>query len=167
MKRGLTGLALMVALLNAAVALHSYAATDSTEIRISGTIQAAANCIINNNQPIMVEFGRLNIDEIDGFNYQQPVPFTMNCSGLPSNSMKLQITGTISNFNSSLLATTKDNLALIFFDPDEHYLRVNNSWYSFTYPYVPAITVAPYKRSGAALTGGDFTATALLVIELE
>lgn len=167
MKRELTGVALIMAVLNAAVPLYSYAETASTEIRISGTVQAGSGCVINNNQPITVEFGRINVDEVNGFNYLQPVPFTMNCGDIPSNSMRIQITGTISGFHPSLLATTIANLGIAFYDPNDYNLKVNNSWYSFTYPDVPKITAAPYKRSGTKLTGGEFTATALLVIELQ
>ncbi|TQC70245.1 fimbrial protein [Pantoea dispersa] len=167
MKRKLTGLTLMLAALNATGPLFSHAETASTEIRISGTVQAGSGCVINNNQPITVEFGRVNIDEINGFNYLQPVPFTMNCNEIPSNSMRIQVTGTISSFHPSLLATTKANLGIAFYDPDDYNLAVNNSWYSFTYPDVPKITAAPYKRRNATLTSGDFTATALLVIELQ
>ena len=167
MKHKLTGLALMLVALNAAVPLYSHAETASTEIRISGTVQAGSGCVFNNNQSITVEFGRVNIDEIDGYNYLQPVPLNINCAEIPSNNMKLQITGTISSFQPSLLATSRSSLALIFYDPDDSLLRVNNTWYNFTYPDVPKITVAPYKQRGAALAGGDFTATALLVIEFQ
>lgn len=169
MKRKLTGLTLMLAALNAAVPLFSHAETASTEIRISGTVQAGSGCVINNNQPIIVEFGEMQIDDvIDGL-HSKYFQFDIDCPGLDFGApIKLQFRGKEFSYypGSGFLDTSKDYL-FINITRANTTMRVNQTWLSMIQPDSPTFSAKLGVYENARPTTGEFNATATVVVEIQ
>ncbi|TQI82264.1 type 1 fimbria pilin [Serratia fonticola] len=131
-------------------------------VNVTVTVTAPTPCVLNNNQPITVEFGEVMTTRVDGNNYRKPVDYTLFCSAAAKNAMKLQIQGIGAGFDPKVLQTEKTGLGIA--------LRQGgvpldiNSWLNFTYPNKPLLEAVPVKQSGITLTGGDFSSGAILKI---
>lgn len=149
------------------IAATASAKESSIAVSFSGVLVDSATCYIENSQPIEVRFGsQVVVENIDGNQYLQSIPFRLSCSQLNSNSMRLKIQGrTRSVDGRSVLDAGKNGLGIALY-----HNRANmtpNSWYSFTYPNTPSLTAAPIKNSNANLTLGSFSMTATLTIEYQ
>jgi len=134
-------------------------------VNVSATIMDPP-CIINGNSPISVNFGNdILISRIDGYNYEQPIAYTLDCSAATSNLLKMQLKGSGATFNSVLLATNKVNLG-IELRSNGSKLAVNN-WLNFTNPARPVLTAVLVKNAAIAPTGGVFSASSTLVVEYQ
>ncbi|KTS32012.1 fimbrial protein [Pantoea dispersa] len=147
--------------------LLSDALASSFSVNISGNVMVPADCKINNGMPISVNFGDVRTDKIDGKAYQQPVSFTLSCTNLPSNALKLQLQGNAASFDSGALRASVSGLGIAFFKSNAERLNINTSWVNFTYPALPVITAVPVKDKSSSLTGGSFTSAATLAVELQ
>lgn len=135
-------------------------------VSIRGVIVAPPTCIINAGSILHVPFGNdLMTTRIDGVNYRRAVPYTVTCTGLPSNGMTLKLQGTGSSFNSALLGTNNVNLGIKLFINGAAW-SLNNT-VNFTYPSLPAMEAVPVKRPASTLSAGAFSASATLVVALQ
>jgi type 1 fimbria pilin len=142
------------------------AAALETNMSFNGILIEDPSCVLNNNQPIMVDFGDVVISEINGVNYTQPVEYTLSCEAKADKAMKLMIYGSAAPFNSSALATNKTNKLAIIFQANNSKLSVNN-WVNFTYPEIPKLTATPIKKSDATLKAGKFSAGATMMMDFQ
>ncbi|MBC3379047.1 fimbrial protein [Serratia fonticola] len=132
----------------------------------SGTLVVPPPCVLNNNTDIPVSFGTdLLAGRVNGSNYAQPIPYTLDCTGAPTTALKLQFQGTGADFDTSVLETSKPDLGLE--------LRSNgvklpmNTWFNFTDPARPSLMAVPVKATGSTLTGGAFTAASTLLVDYQ
>jgi type 1 fimbria pilin len=142
------------------------APAQAIEAYFYGTLVVPPPCVLNNNTDISVNFGNdLLAGRVNGANYAQPIPYTLDCTGAPTNALKLQFQGTGAGFDTSVLETSKSDLGLE--------LRSNgvklpmNTWFNFTDPARPALTAVPVKATGSTLTGGAFTAASTLLVDYQ
>lgn len=148
----------MVALL---MALPFITLATST-VTVNVTILAPPPCIINDDQPVTVEFGEVMTTRVDGENYKMPVNYTLSCSEMSSNAMTLAIVGNPTEFDTTSLQTDKNGLGVRLLDGDSPYTI--NSQIKFTYPDKPELYAIPVQQSGVTLTGGEFSASATMKI---
>lgn len=137
----------------------------ATTVTVKVTVVAPPPCIINDDRPIVVEFGDVLTTRVDGSNYRLPVNYTLNCKDALSNAMKLQVQGVGAGFDGTVLQTNKAGLGIELQQGDAK-LPVN-SWLNFTYPSKPELWVVPVKQNGATLTGGEFTAGATMKVDYQ
>lgn len=130
-------------------------------LTVKVTVTSPPPCIINNNQQIVVEFNEVMTTQVYVNNYRRPVNYTLSCTGLSSNALKLQIVGT-AGFNSQVLKTDKAGLGIALLQ-GENRVAVNG-FLNFTYPNAPKLEAALVKQSGATLVGGRFNASATLKV---
>lgn len=136
---------------------------DQKDVFFTGTLISPPACVINSNGPISVDFGsNLLAGRVDGVNYEQPLNYTMDCSGASSNALRLSIMGAKASFNPAFVETSKGNLGIAI--RVDGVLLPMQAWHTFTYPSRPVLTAVPVKASGSSLTGGAFTATAILLV---
>lgn len=155
------GLATTVVLSLLSATVHAFL----INVTVSGTVIDPA-CVINGNAPINIDFGNdILISNIDGNAYEQPIPYTLDCSAATAKTLKLQLKGTGAAFDSTLLLTSKADLG-IELRSNSRKLPVN-SWENFTDPARPALSAVLVKNSGGTLTGGAFTATSTLLIDYQ
>lgn len=140
-----------------------YSDTASVNFNVKVTI-AQETCVVNDNNPIAVDFKMVVIKNIDGINYQEDIPYTLDCpKAALSQKLRLQFSGTGSNFNKDILRTSENDLGLRF--------RINdvdmdlNSWQDFSYGSLPKLTVVPYKSSLGGISAGEFNASATFSVE--
>ncbi len=143
----------------AAVPLMLQAATTVT---VKVTVVAPPPCVINGDRPIEVDFGEVMTTRVDGSSYRVPVDYSLSCSGQSKNAMKLQVLGTGAAFDAAVLRTNKTGLGIQLQQGDSKLTL--NSWLNFTYPNTPELWAVPVKQSGAALSGGEFTAGATMKV---
>ncbi|WP_240775909.1 fimbrial protein [Serratia proteamaculans] len=134
-------------------------------ITVKGVIQTMS-CVINGGKDIDVDFGStLKTALIDGSQYKTRVVFTLSCSGNSSNALKMQINGTAAGFDATALATDKTDLGLALINGGKK--QPINAWFNFTYPTLPVLEMVPVKKAGVTLSGGDFNATATLMVDVQ
>lgn len=125
-------------------------------------------CTVNNNRPITVNFGLMDIPNIDGVRYEQDVTYSLVCDNNASTTnpaLKLQFSGVGASFNSELLSTSERYLGIRL---KQRGLNLPmNSWVSFKYNDQPRITAVPVKSGDGGLDDGDFSASATFSVEYE
>ncbi|MBF7993684.1 fimbrial protein [Rahnella laticis] len=143
----------------------SLPAKADVSIDITGTYTATPKCTINNDNEITVKFGDMLTTRI-GPDYAQPVTYSVECPGLTSGLIKMQLAGGASSFDGGLLETTNADLAVKFLAGGTQ-LPVNTDL-NFDYQAgPPVLTAIPVQRPGATLNGGDFSATATMKINVQ
>nr|WP_241389471.1 MULTISPECIES: fimbrial protein [Serratia]ULG12124.1 exotoxin [Serratia entomophila]ULG12321.1 exotoxin [Serratia entomophila]ULG12357.1 exotoxin [Serratia entomophila]ULG15951.1 exotoxin [Serratia proteamaculans]ULG18451.1 exotoxin [Serratia proteamaculans] len=141
----------------------------SVSVDVTVVVLAQPPCVINNDQPIDVNFQDVMTSMVDGVGYQMPIPYTLICTGLASNDLRMMIQGT---------PTTFDDTAIQVTDRSNMGIRIINNgtpqqvgeWFDFTYSSPtskPGLYVVPVKQSGSTLTEGSFTATGSMVVEYQ
>lgn len=144
----------------------SEAALAQVSLAIRGVIIAPPTCIINGGNTLNVPFGNaLMTTRIDGVNYRRQVPYTVTCTGLPSNGMTLKLQGTGAGFDSTSLSTNNADLGIKLFINGA--LWPLNNTVNFTYPTLPRMEAVPVKRIGSVLSAGAFSASATVVVALQ
>lgn len=131
-------------------------------VTVKVTVVEIPPCTINGNKVIEVDFGDVIVSKIDGHNYMKTVDYSLECSGQPTNAMKLAIQGIPSSFDKTALKTNVEGFGIA--------MRVNglplpiNSALNFVYPNKPALQAVPVKNTGIDLSGGEFSAGATLKV---
>ncbi|MDK9637845.1 fimbrial protein [Enterobacter hormaechei] len=137
----------------------------SLNVTVSGTV-IDPPCVINGNAPINIDFGNnILIGRIDGNAYEQPIPYTLDCSTATAKTLKLQLKGNGATFDPTVLRTSKAALG-IELKSNGSKLAVNN-WENFTDPARPTLSAVLVKNGGGMLTGGAFTATSTLLVDYQ
>lgn len=144
-------------------ALHPIFANPLVTVNV--TVQAPPPCTVNDEKPIEIEFHELLTTRIDGVRYRTPLNYTLSCDGAANNAMKIQLVGSSASFDNSLLQTSTPGLGIML-QRGEEQIPINN-WVNFTYPEKPDLWAIPIKQKGATLTGGEFTAGALMKIDFQ
>lgn len=158
-------IALMVLALSTWSSL-SYAISDSVSFDVKVTI-VTKTCIVNNNNPISVEFGEMIINKIKDGIYEQNIPYTLDCDEpATGQGLRLQFLGTGAVFNTNLLQTSERDLGLQF--------KINgnafnlNTWQNFAYTNtLPSLSVLAVASSIGGIDDGEFTATATFNVEYQ
>ena len=156
------GVALYATLLALGTTAHpAIAAPFSISVTV---ILTAPPCVINNNNLIEVNFGNDVLTTLVDGNYKKmQVPYTVQCPpGAPS-AMNIRIEGTGAAFNHNVLTTNITNFGIAI-SSNGASLPINSSK-SFTYPNWPQLEAVPVKRPGATLSGGVFSAGAVMKVE--
>ncbi|MEX2941266.1 fimbrial protein [Serratia fonticola] len=134
----------------------------TTPVIVRVTIVEPPPCTINDDRPIEVDFGDVMTTRVDGSNYLKPIEYTLNCTNLKNNAMKLQLKGVSASFDGKLLKTTKQGLGIGLLQGSSK--MSINSWLNFTYPNKPELWAVPVQQGGVTLSGGEFTAGATMSV---
>lgn len=139
---------------------------DMTTINITGTLVDAPECTVNSNNKVDVDFGdALIARRVDGVNYKKAIGYTLSCSSIASNGMKIAISGTAAAFGSGLIRTDKADLGIQLYRNTD---KVSNgAEMMFTYPNIPVLYAVPVARDASTLTAGTFSGTASMIISYQ
>lgn len=139
-----------------------------SNVSFHGYLVQLPNCSISNGQNIELTFRDVNIDDINGSNYEQVVPYTITCDTAvrdPQMEMTLTWSGTQSDFDDSAVATDLNGLGI--------HLKQAGSDFKLHTPLVvnetslPVLTAVPVKKSGVDLPESDFEAWATLQVDYQ
>lgn len=136
----------------------------TTTFKVTVTVVEPPRCVINENRPIEVDFGQVQINRIDGVNYRVPVVYSLDCGDSQDQKMVMSFTGGTVDFDSAALRTSVDGLGIRLYG-DDQVLEVNNGTHEFDYPNTPTLFAVPVKQDDAELSGGEFTAAATLKVD--
>lgn len=139
-----------------------------SNVSFHGYLVQPPNCSISNGQNIELTFRDVNIDDINGSNYEQVVLYTITCDTAvrdPQMEMTLTWSGTQSDFDDSAVATDLNGLGI--------HLKQAGSDFKLHTPLVvnetslPVLTAVPVKKSGVDLPESDFEAWATLQVDYQ
>lgn len=140
--------------------------TKQVRIQISGTIRAKVPCIINDNQPINIPFGDVQISRIDG-NYKMAViPYTLDCKRAGSYALKMKISGDGADFNTDLLGIPTQSSLGIALKRGTASIALND-WFSLNPASPPTLQAVLVAHSTGKITGGEFSAAATMVVDYQ
>ncbi|EEZ9460936.1 fimbrial protein [Escherichia coli] len=148
--------------------LWSFSFMALSNVSFHGYLVQPPNCSISNGQNIELTFRDVNIDDINGSNYEQVMPYTITCDTAvrdPQMEMTLTWSGTQSDFDDSAVATDLNGLGI--------HLKQAGSDFKLHTPLVvnetslPVLTAVPVKKSGVDLPESDFEAWATLQVDYQ
>lgn len=136
---------------------------DTTNVYVTGTLVETPDCTINNDKPVVVNFGDEMITRlVDGERYRTNIEYSITCKNLAKNALALAISGSTADFGTGLLRTDKEGLGLRLY----HGTKIISPNYTaiFNYGVTPTFSAVPVAQDNTTLTAGTFTATATMVI---
>lgn len=133
----------------------------TTPITISGTV-TAPTCTINQNGPIDIDYGTLNVEEIETSKGVKTTRFPLNCKGT---SLRLTLSGTGASFNPDYLQTNINGLGIRFTDENDADIPVNTTVDIDTDITYLDVQTALATKTNAAISGGAFSTTVIFVFE--
>lgn len=140
------------------------AADQGTKVSITATVVAPPPCVINEGQTIDVDFGDIGVNRIDGTRYMQRINYTIKCEFLDATrQLKMKILGTGAAFNANVLRTNINNLGIKLL-ADGKALNINTA-FNIDYANPPQLDAVPIKQAAAALTEGEFTSGATMLVD--
>lgn len=157
------GVALYATLLALGTTAHpAIAAPFSISVTV---ILTAPPCVINNNNLIEVNFGNDVLTTlVGGGDYKKTlVRYLVECPTEGPSAMGIRIVGTGAAFNHDVLTTNITDFGIAL-SSNGTSLPINSTK-DFTYPALPEIYAVPVKRPGATLSGGVFSAGAIMMVE--
>lgn len=132
-------------------------------INISGTLIDMPDCRVESGNDIEVNFGdEIITTRIDGENYKANIHWPLVCSNMLSTKLTLKIEGERAEFDTSLLKTSTDNLAIILYVNDTKLMLGGNI--PFDYENPPVLWAAPVSNNNSDLKHGPFTGFATMII---
>lgn len=135
---------------------------DRVEFPITALVSEAAQCMVNNNENIVVQFGDVDITKIDGSSYQKKqLDLHLTCEHLQNNQLTLQFYGASAQFNTALLdVPEKPGLGVRLLNNGTP--QAINEDFTLNYGDNIILEAVLDKDIDATLIGGGFTASATL-----
>lgn len=158
----------LIVFLNAILLLTNWsviASTTNSTVKVQVTLIKQPECVVNEHNSLDIDFGEIIASKIDGVNYLTKINYTISCTNIVSNALKIKLLGTASKFDPSAFETNMEDLGIA--------LKANNSpvivndWINFEYPNLPILHVVPVKSKNAVFTGGGFHAGATLLVDYQ
>lgn len=142
------------------------------------TVNMTLHLIINQSPPCTVnganiEFGNVLTSKVGDVSYTRPIEYSLSCNNAdPGDYLKLQIQGTASTINGEqVLQTSVPGLGIRLQQRENKALVPvgQTEWLNFTLGsnQGPALEAIPVKETTTLLSGGEFNASATLVVDYQ
>lgn len=144
-----------------------YAAANS-DLNFHGFLVNPPICVISNNETIEIPFSSMQIDDVNGSNYSQVIPYTVDCDSELHDAymtMTLTLIGTPSDFDDAAISTDAGGLAIKVLHDDKPFTL--GSTIIVDRLALPILKAVPIKKEGITLAEGDFEAWATLQVEYQ
>ncbi|HEJ0329747.1 fimbrial protein [Serratia marcescens] len=141
-----------------------------------GTLIEQGPCQLDRDSKLEINFGDIQIDEVDGKNYTKVASFWWRCDQNPGKTLMVRHLGTAASFDNAAVQTNIANFAI-------HTVVTTNKTYMQPFVIGEAVLVddkppqgnnsliiinaTPVKRPGADLQPGDFSAISTLQLEYQ
>lgn len=148
---------------------EAFATAGATTINVSVTVMESS-CSINDGKTITVDFGSVMINQITEATAR--VPITISCDEVPSGTLSMAVNGTASSFNTKALETDVSDLGITLTSPSSQILDLNTFYdVSDTFGLTSKVgsfnlTAHLISKDSSVLTGGEFNASATLVLQI-
>nr|WP_024967127.1 fimbrial protein [Pantoea sp. IMH] len=137
---------------------------DTLNVKIHGTLRRMP-CVINNDKAIVIDFGNVGVNKVNGDNYKQSIDYLLECKD-PDATANLNMTlrGVQSSYNTGAINTNVPGLGIEILQNGSP-VTINKA-FVIDYNNPPRLEAVPVS-SGVPLTEGAFNATATLMAEYE
>lgn len=154
-----------------ALAIHTARAAqtgDTVTYNFKGHFLVLSPCIISDDKVIEISFGSVGVKKVDGVNYKQTIPYTVDCKGEPdSTAMNLTLTGTAMSFDNAAVTTNAAGLG-IQIQADGQPLKLNTPLATTLGGLSSLVlTAVPVKDPSTELAAQIFSATATLKVDYQ
>ncbi|ELY2794286.1 fimbrial protein [Cronobacter dublinensis] len=136
---------------------------DNVVVNFEGIFIISTTCTVDNDQVIDVNFGDVGVNKVDGNNYKQAIPYSIDCKGANDNSpVDLMMSGTAVSFDNAAVKTSVSGLG-IQIQLNGQPMQLNKPFHT-TLAAVQSLSMSgvPVKEAATVLTEQPFTATATL-----
>lgn len=141
---------------------------DSVVYNFQGKFMVTSPCTVSNDKVMDIPFGNIGVNKVDGINFMQTIPYTVDCQGAPDSSpLNLTVSATPVSFDDAAITTSAPGLGI--------QIQANDQPMKLNQPLVTtlgavaslALKAVPVKDPAKELTGQAFTATATLTAEYQ
>ncbi|MFO6300197.1 fimbrial protein [Rahnella selenatireducens] len=141
---------------------------DSVNYNFKGHFLVLSPCIISDDKVLDIAFNTVGVKKVDGINYRQVIPYTVECKGEPDNTaLNLTVAGTAENFDAAAVTTNAAGLG-IQIQADGQPLKLNTPLATTLGALSSLVlTAVPVKDPATELTAQGFTATATLKVDYQ
>ncbi|EPL3976025.1 fimbrial protein [Serratia ureilytica] len=141
----------------------SYGSIAADNLMFSGALIERADCVINNNKTIDVDFGsNVGVGKVDGVNYRENINYSLDClPGGSTSGLGIVVSGVSIAYDESAITTSVTDLGIKFLINDKP-LAINKR-IDINASNPPKIDVVLVKRPGSLLKTGAFNASATLL----
>ncbi|HAJ0706657.1 TPA: fimbrial protein [Escherichia coli] len=139
-----------------------------SNVSFHGYLVQPPNCTISNAQTIEITFQDVFVDDINGSNYEQTVPYSITCDTAvrdPSMEMTLSWSGTQSDFDDAAVSSNITGLGIQLKQAGQRF-RINTPLV-VNETDLPVLTAVPVKKSGVDLPEADFEAWATIQVDYQ
>lgn len=138
---------------------------DSLTFSFSGRLKAVTRCVINNDNPIEVHFGKVGITNIDKGIYIQDIPYSLNCGiASKSNTVMLEILATPETWDEKAMSSDMDGLGAYILK-DRQPISLNTLIPIADLSKPPQLQAKLIKKGGAELLTKNFTVSGTIIVE--
>lgn len=158
--------ALLFAALHPVEPAYSVQEGDTTTVYVTGTLVNVPKCTVNGNNNVDVSFGSDIITyQVNGVNYKKQIPYTLTCTGLTLQGLKITLNGTPASFNNALFKTSNTGLGIRIINAATSAVIPPGGEVKFNYFYAhPVLYAVPVAQNAATLSTGRFDGSATMVI---
>ncbi|WNN49338.1 fimbrial protein [Siccibacter colletis] len=141
---------------------------DSALVTFQGTFSLPTPCTINDDKVLDIAFGNVGVNKVNGIDYAQPIPLSVDCHGAPESALLLlKVNGTAESFDSAAVATNADGLG-IQIQANGQPMKLNEALNTSVGGLKTlALTAVPVKDPAKTLTAQTFSAAATLTADYQ
>ena len=145
---------------------NSYATEMSTPINIQGALIKPSGCEIDHDNGFLSLDFRTDMQSamIDGKYYEEVLNYTIRCVSDDVTQLHYKIKGDEASFDSKLIKTSKENLAIRFAVNFGKYQIDRDVRQTMRLASLPRLSAAPARAPGSVVSSGAFKAVAFLEV---
>lgn len=141
---------------------------DSVTFDFQGRFLINTPCKVNNDQIMDITFGNVGVKKVDGVNFMQTIPYTVDCQGAQDSTLiNLTVSGTATTYDDAALTTSAEGLGIE--------IQANGQAMKLNQPLKTTLSglrtlilkAVPVKDPTKELTAQTFSATATLTAEYQ
>lgn len=157
------GMMMLFSPVYAVAALSNPSATVKVQVKV-----LEVPCHINGDSDVSVEFGTVLSNKLESVS--KDIPLSITCDNTPNGNVNLEVKGNPTSFDATALATDVDDLGVVFYSVSNKLLKLNNAYnvseISGTGENTGSFNIVGklVKSSNGALSGGEFSASATLIL---
>ncbi|HGY1229299.1 TPA: fimbrial protein [Citrobacter farmeri] len=142
---------------------------DTMDVTFQGRFLLLAPCTVSTDDKVIeIAFGNVDINKVDGINYVQPIPWTIDCHGAPADiALNLKVSGTATPFENTALTTSVTGLGIQILANGQG-MKINEPLKTtLSEAQSIMLTAVPVKDPNETLTTQAFSAVATLTAEYQ
>lgn len=161
----MTGLRVALSAMALGGSFPANAAGVTQTVTIKGSVFASPPCVINNNATINVPFGEVEIESINGSYKKVTVFYSLTCSRLANNELRMKVTGDTWWYGTNYLSVPRNRALGVAIYKDGKFLPLNR-WEDFNGPGKPELQAVLEKNTtNEEVSPGAFNTSATLVVD--